>query len=62
MDNTNTAPAGKKRFLVTGMAEFYNYVDAETPEEAIKLAKERKDWRRTMCVSMQDFKATEKDQ
>lgn len=60
MSTTDTTQT-KKRFLVTGMAEYYNYVEAETPEQAIEISKKLKDWRRTMCLPFQDYKAVEEE-
>lgn len=49
--------AQTKQFLVTGQAEFYVYIDAATPEEAVEQAKKSKNWNRTMNWPIQDIAA-----
>lgn len=44
------------QFCVTASAEFYCYVEAETPEEAIRLSKTSDDWGRTGGVPMTGHK------
>lgn len=45
--------------LVTGWAEYYVYIEADSDEEALEKAKKSKDWRRTMNWPMEDFSVEE---
>lgn len=47
------------QFCVTANAEFYCYVEAATPEEAIRLSKTSDDWGRTLGMPLTGHKVHE---
>lgn len=58
--NKNAASGEKKKFLVTAWVEMYTHVDANSPEEAVRLSKSRSaKWSRTMNLPPRDLKAEE---
>ena len=46
------------KFLVTGKAEFYQYVEADTAQEAV-IKLDQGEWHRTLNVTLEDIKVVE---